>query len=1134
MNYGAEGFPQSVTLGDFNGDGNADIATANQRGTVSVLLGNGDGTFQAAENYPTNGESESVAVGDFNGDGKEDLVVANLRSGVSVLLGNGDGTFRAAVNYGAGFGPSVAVGDFNGDGKADLVTVNVGGNVSVLLGNGDGTFRPAVNYGAGSGPMSVAVGDFNGDGRADLAVANLTSNSVSVLLGNGDGTFQAAVNYGTGVYSFAVAVADFNGDGKPDLVVANYRDNDLSVLLGNGDGTFHAAVNYGAGAKPTSIAVGDFNGDGKPDLVVANIARDNVSVLLGNGDGTFHAAVNYGTGTGSEPISVAVGDFNEDGRADIGVANQLSNSVSVLLNLPPAQDLSITMTHSGNFAQGQNGATYTITVSNIGDLPTSGTVTVIDALPPGLSATNIGGAGWTCVLGTLTCTRGDALAGFASYPVIAVAVIVPVGASGGVTNTASVSGGGETNTANDIASDFTTTFTPSQVAQAWTSLKPPALLTAPGAALLMTDGTIMVQQNCSSSWYRLAPDSFGNFANGTWSQAASMPPGYGPSDFSSAVLGDGRLVVVGGEYNNPNCGPGIVDTNLGAIYDPTANAWTPLSAPAAFYAVGDAPNTVLPNGQFLLAGPGEIFAELDPVTLTWTNLKGTGKADANSEEGWTLLPDGTVLTIDTKNVTQSERYLPSTDTWVPAGSTASLLVGSGAEIGPQVLRPSGTVFVAGATGHTGVYNVAAGTWAAGPDFPVSDGEQLVNNDGPATLLPSGNVLVTAFNSQSCFFFEFDGASLNPAPVPPPGGCFALLLLPTGQVLCNSEIYTPTGSPNPAWAPTIATAPSVVQPGFGYTLTGTQFNGLSQAVAFGDDYQGATNYPLVRITNVATGHVFYCRTFNHSTMAVATGAAVVSTHFNCPPSIETGHSTLVVVANGIPSAPRSLTVAAAQAGAGPTISSVEGGGLSVPAVTAISGDGYFSVFGTNFAPPGTSRQLESTDVVNGSLPTNLGSTCVNVGPTRAFPTYVSPTQINAIAPPLPASASAAVSVVANCGTANEITSPVLNVPVAAASPEFLYWVQNASGQDPVIAVDAVHGDYIGPSGLIPGVTFRPARAGDILTIYAIGFGATASGPVPGLVPSAADRVLASSSVTIGGQSPLRATWVSRRATRASTR
>ena len=716
------------------------------------------------------------------------------------------------------------------------------------------------------------------------------------------------------------------------------------------------------------------------------------------------------------------------------------------------------------------------------------------------------------MLTTVTCTRDDPLAGFASYPPIDVIVTIAVGAPEGVTNTASVSGGGETNTANDTASDFTTTFTPSQVAQAWTSLKSPASLTAPGAALLMTDGTIMLQQDCSSNWYRLAPDDFGSYANGTWSQAASTQPGYGPHAFSSAVLADGRLVVIGGEYNNP-CSAGIVETNLGAIYDPTANSWAPLSAPTWPNGwVGDAPNAVLPDGQFLL---GNIFtgqyAKLDPVTLTWTNLN---NGPAPVEAGLTLLPDGTVLMPLVIGEPQAERYFPSTDTWEPAGSTVTPLV-SGNEIGPQVLRPNGTVFVAGATGHTAVYNVAAGTWAAGPDFPVSNGNQLVNNDGPAALLPSGNVLVTAFNSQSYFFFEFDGTRLNPAPAPPPGGCFALLLLPTGQVLCNNEIYTPQGMPNPAWAPTIATAPSVVQPGFTYTLTGTQFNGLSQAVAFGDDYQGATNYPLVRIVNTATRHVFYCRTFNHSTMAVATGAAVVSTHFTCPPSIETGPSTLVVVANGIPSAPWSLAVASTQAGPGPTITSVEGGGLSVPAVTAISADGYFSIFGTNFAPTGTSRQLASTDVVNGSLPASLGSTCVNVGSARAFPTYVSPTQINAIAPPLSGSPSVQVSVVANCGTANEITSPALNVPVAGSSPEFLYWVQNANGQDPVVAVDAVHGDYIGPSGLVPGLTFRPAIAGDILTIYGIGFGPTGSGPVPGSIPSAADTVLASSSVTIGG-------------------
>ncbi len=1121
VNFGAGNGPGSAVVGDFNGDGKADLAVANaDGGNVSVLLGNGDGTFQAAVNYGAEVEPPclcvvggfNVAVGDFNGDGKADLVVANsLRNNVGVLLGNGDGTFQAAVNYGAGITPeSVAVGDFNGDGRADLVVANsMGGNVSVLLGNGDGTFQAAVNYGGGTQPSSVAVGDFNGDGKPDLVVGN--HSNVSVLLGNGDGTFQPAVNYGAGTTPASVAVGDFNGDGKADLVVANIDGSNVSVLLGNGDGTFRAPTNYGVGAYPFSVAIGDFSGDGKPDLVVASHGTYTASVLLGNGDGTFQAAVNYGVG--SIPESVTVGDFNGDGRADIVVANFQSNNVSVLLNLPPAADLSISITHAGNFAQGQSGATYAITVSDVGDLPTSGTVTVIDSLPPGLSATNISGAGWACVLSALTCTRGDSLAGFSSYPIITVTVKIAVGAPGGVTNTASVSGGGETNTANDTASDFATTFTASQIAQAWTSLKYPAALTAPGAALLMTDGTIMAQQDCSSNWYRLAPDSFGNYANGTWSQAASMQPVYGPSDFSSAVLADGRLVVIGGEYNNP-CSAGPVWTNLGAIYDPVANTWSPLSAPSGWNQIGDRANVVLPDGQFLLAGLDLPPASLDPATLRWTNLNGTGKSDPNSEEGWTLLPDGTVLTVDVTNAGNSERYFPSTDTWASAGNTVAPLI-LGDEIGPQVLRPNGTVFVAGATGHTAIYNVATGTWAAGPDFPTSNGGQLVNNDGPATLLPSGNVLVTAFDSQSYFFFEFDGAHLYPAPVPPPGGCKALLLLPTGQVLCNNEIYTPTGTPNPAWAPTISSAPSVVEPGLNYTITGTQLNGLSQAGAYGDDLQDATNYPLVRIVNAGTGHVFYCRTFNHSTMAVATGTAKVSTHFDCPPSIETGASTLVVVANGIPSAPWSLTVTAAQPGTAPTITSVDGGGLSVPPVASISANGYFSIFGSNFAPAGTSRRLESQDVVNGSLPTSLGSTCVNVGPTRAFPTYVSPIQINAIAPSLPASALVQISVVANCGTANEITSPILTVPVAEASPEFLYWVQNANGQDPVIAVDAVHGDYIGPSGLIPGVTFRPARAGDILTLYAIGFGPTGSGPVPGLIPSSADRVLASSSVRIGG-------------------
>jgi hypothetical protein len=386
VSYGSGGeSTRSVAVGDVNGDGKPDLLVTNQctsnsncaNGTVSVLLGNGDGTFQTAVSYGSGGEDAfSVAVGDVNGDGKPDLLVTNVcgssnceAGSVSVLLGNGDGTFQPAVSYGSGGEQtySVAVADVNGDGKPDVVVTNycanagscANGSVSVLLGNGDGTFQTAVSYGSGGAYVwSVAVGDVNEDGKPDLVLANICASntncangSMAVLLGNGDGTFQAAVNYGPGGYAaYSVAAADVNGDGKPDLVVANgcassgnCASGSVGVLLGNGDGTFQTAASYGSGGYyALSVAVADINGDGKPDLVVANDCTNNdncangsVSVLLGNGDGTFQTAVSYSSG-GQYPYSVAVADVNGDGKPDLIVANECgsnceNNSVSVLL-----------------------------------------------------------------------------------------------------------------------------------------------------------------------------------------------------------------------------------------------------------------------------------------------------------------------------------------------------------------------------------------------------------------------------------------------------------------------------------------------------------------------------------------------------------------------------------------------------------------------------------------------------------------------------------------------------------------------------------------------------------------------------------------------------------------------------------
>jgi hypothetical protein len=339
--------PYSVAIGDLDADGKPDLATANYgSNTVSVLLGNGDGaswTLGAKTDFVTGHEPYAVEIGDLNEDGKSDLATANYGSNtVSVLLGNGDGTFGKTTDFGSGDDAAcVAVGDMNRDGKPDLVTANWGPNtVSVLLGNGTGTSWTRTDYEVGMGPNSVAFADLNGDGVPDLAVANLGSyydrigNTVSVLLGNGDGTFGARTDYETGIHPFSVAIGDLNGDGKPDLVTANYREyssagNTVSVLLGDGNGAFGAKTDFVTGSGPTSVAIADLNGDGHPDLAAANSYSNTVSVLLGDGTGALGVKTDF-VGGGS-PFSVAIGDLNGDGSPDLAVANMGSSTVSVLL-----------------------------------------------------------------------------------------------------------------------------------------------------------------------------------------------------------------------------------------------------------------------------------------------------------------------------------------------------------------------------------------------------------------------------------------------------------------------------------------------------------------------------------------------------------------------------------------------------------------------------------------------------------------------------------------------------------------------------------------------------------------------------------------------------------------------------------
>jgi hypothetical protein len=515
-----------------------------------------------------------------------------------------------------------------------------------------------------------------------------------------------------------------------------------------------------------------------------------------------------------------------------------------------------------------------------------------------------------------------------------------------------------------IACTVLSTVLGTALAQTWTPL-----VNQPGAdvgvMLQLRDGRILVheeQSGNSRAWHILTPDASGSYVNGTWSSGGQLPTGYSPWFFGSQVLLDGKTVVIeGGEYNNGQS----AFTTLGAIGTISGNSlsWTSNSPPAGWGTLGDAESVILANGTYMQANCCTSQNALFNGPNSWT-ATGSVKQPSNDESGFTLLPNDLVLTVDAKSDSAcgtsrgSELYDQTTGVWSCGPQLPVQLYNTNdEELGAAVVMYNNKVFqFGGNVNATAIYDIAGNTWSAGPT-PANGLDQA---DGPAALESNGKVLAMlspGLFQNGCQFVEYDPVAntltntANPTNCPSDSSFVGhLMTLPTGQIMFTDfsglvEIYTPAAAIVSGVAPTIDSVSSQIDsPSTGNALSGTQLNGLSEANAYGDDYQGATNYPLVRLVQVAApNNVYYATTHNETTHSIAPLTAN-ATEFDVPTGLTAGAYSLYVVANGIESAPVTVTVVASadfSLTANPSSVSIAQGSSGTSTITVVPVNGFNS-------------------------------------------------------------------------------------------------------------------------------------------------------------------------------------------------